>query len=279
MRTTVVAFVIVSLGLIVEAHAATISLSFNGPMPGTIQDGNGLGTGFLTRLPGTGFSLPSNDPNLSLSTIAGSLLIQSTNGGVNQFPGPIGNNLGNLETPGFFVPGIGTRDFTISAIVRNVDVRTGGDFISLYAGVDENHLAFAGINDPAVFAIIQNQGSGDTQLYNSGPGIPLIAPGHDLRLTFTRTSGLWQLSWQDLSQPGSGSSPFVAIPWLNAFSDLYLGIHVATPSPVLPTFTTQLDEFSITIQDATVVPEPMSLAVWGALGLMMVGGRFKKWMQ
>jgi hypothetical protein len=121
-----------------HANAEVISLSFNSPLPGTIMDVNGLGTGFPTRLPGTGFAIPANDPNLDLSSQPGYLRVTSTFGGVNQFPNPTGDNLGNLETPGFFVQGISGVDFSMSAIVRDVNILTGGSFISLYVGVDEN---------------------------------------------------------------------------------------------------------------------------------------------
>jgi MYXO-CTERM domain-containing protein len=133
-----------------------------------------------------------------------------------------------------------------------------------------NHLAFAGIHDPAVYVVAENQGSGDVQTFNSGPGIPLISPGDDLQLTFARTGSSWSLAWDNLSQPSaSGSSPLLTIPWLDGYNDLYMGVFVATPGPGQPTFVTNLDEFSINIQRQAVepVPEPASIALWSLLSV------------
>jgi hypothetical protein len=55
-----------------------ITLDFNSPSPGTLNDTNGLGSGFTHRLPGSGSSIATNDPNLTLDTGASRLLVVST---------------------------------------------------------------------------------------------------------------------------------------------------------------------------------------------------------
>src|SRR5436190_23698079 len=100
----------------VVATVTETLLPFSSPQPGTILDTNGNGTGFTTRLPGTGGSLPTNDPYLQLAS--GSLLITSTLTDLNYG----GVDLGIAEAPGLLLPGVGQNDLTISTLVRGIHV-------------------------------------------------------------------------------------------------------------------------------------------------------------
>ncbi len=72
-RVTSLLSAAVLVGVLSSQSFAT-TLDFDVPVPGTINDANGLGTGFTHRLPGTGAALPANDPNMELLTAPGRLL-------------------------------------------------------------------------------------------------------------------------------------------------------------------------------------------------------------
>jgi hypothetical protein len=68
--------------LYVVIPTGTSSLDFSSPAGG-ILDSNGVGTGFTSRLPGTGTALPSSDTNLFLDTANGLLDILTTSSDYN----------------------------------------------------------------------------------------------------------------------------------------------------------------------------------------------------
>ena len=111
--------------------SSSLTLEFNAP-GGTILDSTGVGTGFTTRLPGTGGGLPANDPNLTLDTGAGVLNMKSQqadyNGaaglGINSAPGV------NLSSLGFS----GDQDFRVAATFGPLTGREFIDQAGVYVG-------------------------------------------------------------------------------------------------------------------------------------------------
>jgi hypothetical protein len=172
-----------------RVDAATV-LDFNGAIPGTIQDANGLGTGFTDRLPGTG-TIYGNDPNLDLLANPGSLTITSA---VADALPP--QNFFQMETLGLKLSGIGTEDFSISAQFRDIGALNGQ--LMLYVGTDANNFVRAGFHpyhQADTAALIYGAVSGVQYPYFVGQPTGVL-PGDDAILTFRRTRGLWQLSWE-----------------------------------------------------------------------------------
>ena len=54
------------------------SLGFGHSIVGTIQDENGIGTGFTHRWPGTGSALAEQDSNIDIDLMTGQMLLTST---------------------------------------------------------------------------------------------------------------------------------------------------------------------------------------------------------
>ena len=129
-------------------------LTFESPIGATIADENGAGSGFTHRLPGTGGSLPANDPNISLLANPGRLTIRSTHSDINN-----GVNLGDLEAPGFFLQGVAGQDFSISALFRDVHVPNGSDQLFLYVGGSASRVVRAGFHELNLYLIAENQGN------------------------------------------------------------------------------------------------------------------------
>lgn len=229
--------------------SAAVLLNFDSAVPGTLPDQSGLGTGFTDRLPGTGFSLPLSDPNLDLLAIPGRLSIHSTRADINQIGQPTGANLGNLEAPGVFLPAVGSKDVSISALFRDVRVPNGSDQLMLYFGTSDTNVVRVGFHQLNVYIISENQGIGDMNTLVSG--FNAFEPGDDVLLRFARTTGLWQLEWQNLTNPSaSGASPLTPIPWLDDEVDIYAGVLASNPGSGI-SFTGQVEYFT-----ANVVPEP-----------------------
>ena len=158
MRRVILCAAVVLLG-VGQANGA-INLTFDTPVPGTIADINGLGTGFTHRLPGTGGSIATNDPNMDLLANPGSLLLTSTRADINQYNT---RNLHVLEAPGVFLSNVGTQDISISALFLNVVVPNASDQLELYVGVSSEKVLRAGVHDGEVFIFTENFGLGDVK--------------------------------------------------------------------------------------------------------------------
>jgi hypothetical protein len=215
-----------------NAAPAEVMLDFGSPLPGTILDANGLGTGFTHRLPGTGGALAANDPHLDLFGKPGCLLLRSTHGCINQYPNPQGSNLGELEAPGLLLTDAAQGDLVVSALFRGVRVPNGSDHLVLYAGTSCTSVVMAGFHEPSAYVVITNQGKSDWQRFNSGIGA--FTPGDDVLLTLQRVKGSWTLSWDNLTNAeASGSSPGVSLPWLDRENGLYVGVIASNPGSLV----------------------------------------------
>lgn len=257
------------IGLVVVAHLLvtsfciadmTVTLDFDSPVPGTIKDSNGHGTGFTHRLPGTGGALPEFDPNLDLNAVPGRLRLISTNSDINH-----ANNLGQLDAPGLLFSNMAGRDFSVSVSCFGVNLPNGSDQLFLYVGTSATNVVRAGFHEQGVYTAVANQGAGDFFLFLS----PLnsFAPGDDAVLTLGRTDNSWSLSWQNLTSPSesSSSTPF-SVPWLDSEDTLYIGVLSTNPGSAHSHLDT-IDHFSV-----TVVPETSSV-VLGLLGFSIVAIR------
>lgn len=267
MKSFVVA--LVGAGVVAFAspvHGLNLTLEFDAPVPGTIADANGLGTGFTDRLTGTGGLIPANDPNLDLVSSPGKLLLTSVRSDFNHGNG-LGRNLDQLEAPGFFLPGVGSRDLAISAVFENVAVPNLSDQLLLYAAVDENTILRAGVHEGNVYHFTINMGAGDSTPLLSPPNS--FATGDDIQLTLARTGGLWSISWLNLSDNKQGVLG-LSLPWLDASGDLYLGVHAANARSNT-SFVAEIDRVTV-----NVVPEPQAigLALIGAAAFVAARRRF-----
>jgi arabinan endo-1,5-alpha-L-arabinosidase len=256
-------------------QASTVTLDFNSAVGGTVLDSAGLGTGFTTRLTGTGGSIAGNDSVLTLDTVNGVLRMTTTQ---SDFNGQAG--MGILSAPGVNLSTLGytgTQDFTATAIFKPIAGVEFIDQLGLYVGQDSANLTRAGLitfGGPEYFSGHTTAGADNNGRF-FGFGLN-VADG--ISITISRTAGNWQyfidgLEWQP-NTAGDGTGTAVdpngafGSPNLDALTDLTVGAVVFTPLNANAK-TWELDSFSV-----TVVPEPSSMALIGVGGL--VGMYFRR---
>ena len=115
------------------ARAATFTLNFNSAVGGTILDSNGVGTGMISRMVGSGSNIFGNDTNLLLNT-GTSVLGMHTSPGAD-FNGQVGMTNAtvvgiNLSDLGF----TGKEDFAITVMIPNIPALEFVGQFGLYAG-------------------------------------------------------------------------------------------------------------------------------------------------
>ena len=202
MKTTSFAKFILTVALCAAwtnlGHAAALNLDFSAT-GGTILDTGGQGTGFTTRLTGSGANHAASDINLDIDTAAGVLRIDPTNADINGQVGmPDLEAIGiNLSTLGF----TGAQDFSVIAtfvnIPDNVSV-TNPDQLNLFVGTNTTSLIRAGfINfdqflDPGEtrsnegFGVNTN-GTNDSSARFFGADV-----GTTMTIEIGRTGGVWR---------------------------------------------------------------------------------------
>lgn len=172
--------------------------------------------------------------------------------------------LPNLEPPNSFGSAVGEGTiFSVSVVFDDVHVQNSS--LESYIGVNDHIFLRAGIDETDVYSIFENTTKGDMYTFTA-PGA--LSNGDDIEVTISRQSGLWRVSWNNLTAGTSGSLPAVALPWLDAQPGLSFGVHDAN---------SQLPASSVGISDSfsvTVVPEPSSMALFGlGASWLIVGAR------
>jgi hypothetical protein len=151
--------------------SGALSLNFTAPAGG-ILDSNGVGTGFPSRLPGTGTAFPGGDTNLFLDTANGLFDITSTtgdyNGGANE---PINESPGvALSLLGF----TGNEDLNASLVFPTLPPTVSFDQAGVFVGQDTNYITRAGWID---FTALSSPKGKEQYTENITPGGNNSPPG------------------------------------------------------------------------------------------------------
>ena len=118
------------------SSSAGPALTFTSAVPNTIRDTAGNGTGFTTRLPGTGGSIAVNDPNFTLNPGSGTLTWRTVASDLNGQ-----GNLAAGDYMGFPLSAAGVtlnQDFTVSATFRNLQFGLNFDQIGIFVGTSSS---------------------------------------------------------------------------------------------------------------------------------------------
>lgn len=174
---------------VIRPHAHT--LDFRAPMPGTLLDRDGRGTGLPVRLPGTGADLPDRDPNLRLNPDRG-LELTTTNSDINRQVG-----LGTGEYFGLRLADLGftgREDFEVAADFTDIPaLRRVGQF-GVYVGTRSDRNIRGGLisKDGGEYRqnLVNNDGGNDTDSVFVG----LSSTGDDTRVILKRTAGKYALT-------------------------------------------------------------------------------------
>ena len=223
----------------------TWALDFRRPVPGTLLDGAGQGTGLTHRLPGTGVELPARDVRLKLDTEAGRLELTTTRSDINtQHLLEQGEYLGlRLADLGF----TGREDFEISVTVPNIPALHAVGQFGLYAGPRSDRNIRGGLisrSEPERYGqfLVNNDAGRDTDLNVVG----ILSSGDDMHLILRRKDGRYALSVENRST-GSSSTLTIRHPeFLDAEKDLHVGFFAADPQSDVPR-TLLIKDMSVTV--------------------------------
>jgi VCBS repeat-containing protein len=244
------------------------TLEFDAPVPGTIADRSGQGTGFTHRMPGTGAAIPMNDSNVDLAASPGRLTITSARSdwfaGSSPYYDPA-----IVEAPSILLQNVGAKDVEIRGGFRNVQLNDWSDQLGLVAGTSNNQNVKALMHmellwqygPPGLRNYLLNSQIGPSSGannfvypdYGQTPGVTgLFSNGDDIDLTLSRVAGKWSMSWNNLTSGNTGSSPLFDFPWLDG-QDLYVGLSYENPRSTLSK-TSEIENFSVTVDGHDVVP-------------------------
>jgi hypothetical protein len=245
------AIVAASLISVTPAKAAKTTLNFSAAVPGTLADATGQGTGFTTRLAGTGASIAASDSNLALDTGAGVLHITSP---INTDPnGQVG--AGTIEFLGLQLAPLGfnsTRDFSVTANFSNIPdnaIMDSFDQVGVFVGQNSMtgtramviNFDFFGNNNE--FAAVNSVNGADAgQAFSVTP-----TPAGAMSMTISRSSGVWTYTLIGTSGSFIGTTTRTpAQPTaLNALNDLTVGVFSASTNATV--FTADLDSLVVTV--------------------------------
>jgi hypothetical protein len=241
-----------------DAAFGSILLEFDALSPGTLADSNGVGTGFTTRLPGSGAAIPANDPNLTLDTLNGVLRIISTRSDFNLTG--FGRNLGAMEAPAVFFADAGNGDFIVSAKFLDLHADQLSDQIGVFVGTSVDNVARGGVHEsptPGVYQSFFNWSQNGVDGNPNGGSLVAFNAGDDAIIQLGRIGGAWHFRWQNLDSPGlSGSIENFNIPGLDSQADLYFGVFNHDARNTVSQLAT-LDFFRVQIGASVPAPPPL----------------------
>ncbi|REK12642.1 MAG: PEP-CTERM sorting domain-containing protein [Planctomycetota bacterium] len=221
-----------------------------------------------------GFGLPANDPNLSLDTGNGHLVIGSTRSDFNLTG--FGRNLTAMEAPALLMSGIGSGDFVVKAKFLDLHVDEASDQIGVFVGTSVDKVLRGGVFEQIPFG---GYGTAFNFSQNGTDGAPTngavanFQPGQDGVFEIGRIGGAWHFAWQNLSNPvNSGSFTSFSVPGLDLENDLYVGVFNHDARNFTPQNAT-LDYFEV--RTGVDVPEPSSIVVFGVgiVGFLFIARR------
>ena len=236
--------VLLALGFVMAtavSYGQSITLDFNAPVPGTLTDANGLGTGFTTRLPGSGASIAPNDPYLNLT--GGRLNLTATHSSLNQ-TGGLQLNLGIMDIVTVPISTNAVGQITVYMRIRNVTFLGAHEQAGLIIGTSTSNSLRLHVGEGGYIQLNENTtatGLTDLRHYLSPPSS--IAPGHDIEFTMVGIGNSWNSTWYVPNTGASGSSGVLTFPWLVPPTGLFVGVTAQSPNGT--PFIAEIDDFHL----------------------------------
>ena len=246
------------------AEASSLSLGFDSP-GGTVRDAAGVGTGFTTRLAGSGGNITGNDPNLRLRPAAGVLQVRTSPGA--DFNGQAG--MANASVVGVNLSDLGFtggNDFKVKATFVNLTNRHAyPDQLCLVVGTSTTSLIRAGfINfDQYHAGADANEGFAVNTINGTDTSSRLFGAvvGGTMTVEIRRTSGMWSVKVNGFDRLPNASTDGSGTPapptFLDSATNLFAGIVAMDVGNNSPWFA-DLDSFTVSVSPIT----PPSVVAW-----------------
>jgi hypothetical protein len=223
----------------------TVKLDFRKPVPESLLDVIGVGTGLTHRLPGTGAKFAARSPNLRLVPDEGRLELTTTNSDINrQVNLDQGEYLGvRLADLGF----TGSEDFEVGVRIPDIPALKRVGQFGVYAGTRGDCNIRGGLisrKDHGEYTIfhVNNSEGRDRDSHFLG----LFTTGDEIRIRLKRTAGKYALTVENCTT-GAGSTLVIAHPtFLDGTADLYVGLFGANTQSELRR-TLRIEEFYATV--------------------------------
>ncbi len=164
-------------------------LDFDAPGTTGLRDGAGTFTGMTARLPGTGGSVPTNDPLLALNPAAGVLALTSSQADYNGGAGLATNRSVGLALAelGF----TGAEDFAVTAEFRPLPTFGAVDQAGLFVGANGATLTRAGAilfgAQPEAYAVHTQAGADGAGRFGGA-----LDGSDGMSVTIQRQGGVWR---------------------------------------------------------------------------------------
>jgi len=220
-------------------RAQVTTLDFNNPVPGTLADATGQGVGFTDRLPGTGASIATNNPNWSLA--GGVLTITSVQANLESVPQ---TNLPVTDAPCILVTAGPTDSIDVFVRLLNVSVINSSDHAGIIIGASESAWLSLYVHETSAVVLEEWRVPPATQGVRHFLDTGCFNFGDNVELRLTRAAGQWQARWHNITASTTGASLPVTIPWLDTHPTLHAGV-VALNTGTANTFLTRLDTFEV----------------------------------
>lgn len=228
--------------LSVELPTITTNLNFRATATGAILDESGTPTPFSLRLPGTGASIATDDPNLFYDPANGVLNIIST---TYDFNGESG--LDEAEAIGITLDCIGfngTQDFTVTGYFTNYNATANYDQIGIFAASAATNILRGGaIYNSDFVAEPGSYGVGDQNGAELGINTA-TPPTNEMVVLIGRAAGVWSMNVDGLNVTPNASLTYLNGP-MNGPTNLVVGVFAENNA--LDTPTSQVNGFSASL--------------------------------
>jgi hypothetical protein len=222
----------------IAAPAQSVNLTFDVLVPGTLADATGNGTGFTTRLPGTGSALPPNDPNLFVSN--GTLAITSTQTQIGSFPS--GWNIASVPCQSWIAQ-LGD-DATATIRYQGLPPLGANVATGIFVGSSNTEYVMYILTEQGFIGMSSTGAPAQSWAAYSSPGV--FSANDSVDISLSRSGNTWIGTWNNITTNQSGTTGPQLPGYLTGAHNLFVGVFAFSPNIGSTPFVVNVDSFVFT---------------------------------